>query len=281
MIAESVERALHAGRYLGNEARYLAGRVALAIGADIGPALKIFVIGTGRSGTHWLGHALERHPDIHAEIEAPPVFGWTVEMARRPERERDLFPRLIAHYRAYHALVAPRHLADKSHPNIWLAEKIAGAIPEARFIGVRRKLFATVASMLRHPGVRHWVEVWDEDPRPDRFLGVTDELLSAYRRMSVPARCAVRVVAHSRELERLAAPLGPALHVIDYETLQQRSETEAAHLTAFLALDTPIRPPPPDTASLERWKGDLAPAEIADIRAAATLLGAADLLEEA
>jgi hypothetical protein len=34
---------------------------------SIGPA---FVIGTGRSGTHWLGYALENHPHVRATIEA-------------------------------------------------------------------------------------------------------------------------------------------------------------------------------------------------------------------
>ena len=44
---------------------------------------KIFVIGSGRSGTHWVGYILEAHPDIHVTIEKPqssnglPRWRWT------------------------------------------------------------------------------------------------------------------------------------------------------------------------------------------------------------
>ena len=37
---------------------------------------KVFVIGSGRSGTHWVGYILEAHPDIHVTIETKPVFDW-------------------------------------------------------------------------------------------------------------------------------------------------------------------------------------------------------------
>ena len=33
----------------------------------------IFVIGTGRSGTHWIGYILAAHPDIRATIEVSPI----------------------------------------------------------------------------------------------------------------------------------------------------------------------------------------------------------------
>jgi hypothetical protein len=31
---------------------------------------KVFVVGCGRSGTHWLGRALEAHPLVRATIES-------------------------------------------------------------------------------------------------------------------------------------------------------------------------------------------------------------------
>lgn len=35
----------------------------------------IFVTGTGRSGTHWLGFSLGDHPEVQSTVETQPMFG--------------------------------------------------------------------------------------------------------------------------------------------------------------------------------------------------------------
>ncbi len=55
----------------------------------------IFVIGTGRSGTHWLGYSLGNHPEIRATIEVQPMFGLSTRMALNPALEMQLFEKLI------------------------------------------------------------------------------------------------------------------------------------------------------------------------------------------
>jgi hypothetical protein len=147
---------------------------------------KIFVIGTGRSGTHWLGQILQAHPDIHVTVEAPPIFAWSTAMALDPRQSPVLLPQLIRQYEIEHAAVAPRHYADKSHPNIWHAEDLAARLPDAVFLGIQRNPFATVASMLEHAGVLAWHERWREFPVPNRFLGITLENAAAGRQMRPP-----------------------------------------------------------------------------------------------
>src|SRR5262245_33926076 len=82
MSAITKMKALNFARRARNDARYLGGRLADALRPGCGGALKIFVVGSGRSGTHWLGFALGHHQAIHVEIEEPPTFGWIVQMAR-------------------------------------------------------------------------------------------------------------------------------------------------------------------------------------------------------
>jgi hypothetical protein len=248
---------------------------------DAGPdgPFKIFVIGSGRSGTHWLGNILASYPSVHITVEKAPIFPWVVEMAQRPEMEPQLFPKLVRRYRAEHRAVLPRHYVDKSHPNLWIAEKLADEFPEARFIAIRRRLQGTVASMLKHAGVRRWAEAWDEDPRPNRFLGVTESLQPLYRSMSIAARCAVRVIAHSREIERLRAALGPKLHVLEYEETFVDPRGEFDRISGFFGWDTPPDVPMPNSASREKWVTQLSAPDQADIASVAKMMGAEAFLD--
>src|SRR5262245_13442039 len=112
----------------------------------------VFVVGTGRSGTHWLAYILQRHPEIRMTIEKEPMFGWSTRIALNPELSDRLLWKLILFYRIQFWISAPRHYLDKSHPNIWIAEDLARAFPDALFLGILRDPYGTVASMLRHKG---------------------------------------------------------------------------------------------------------------------------------
>ena len=80
----------------------------------------IFIIGCGRSGTHWLGHTLAAHPDIYVSIEKPTIFNLVTSIALNPRKKKRLLPKLIRQYKYEYHLVRPPIYADKSHPNIYL-----------------------------------------------------------------------------------------------------------------------------------------------------------------
>ena len=268
-------------RVARNVAAGLRGHlVTIAGGAPTanGP-YKVFVIGSGRSGTHWLGYILEAFPQTHVTVEKPPIFPWVVEMAQRPASEDKLFPQLATRYRAEHRRVLPRLYVDKSHPNLWLAERLAAEFHEARFVAIWRSLEGTVASMLKHEGVRYWVEEWDRHGGTNRFLGVTQDLIPAYRNLSVAGRCAVRVIAHAVEIERLAGKLGSRLHVVAYDALHSEPDAEIARLADFLNLPVPPGVPRPDAGSRWKWRKQLSDSDLADIREVAAHMGAEDLLD--
>lgn len=222
------------------------------------PGNKIFVIGSGRSGTHWVGYILEGHPGIHVTIEKPPIFKWVTEIALDPGRKELLLPKLLKRYEVEHQAVRPRHYADKSHPNIWIAEELAAAFPEARFVGIQRNPYATVASMLKHPGVLAWHERWKEFPVPNPFLGITRENHATYEAMPLAAKCALRWKAHRERLLQLRDTLGPRLLVLQYEDVILDPEAQLAALDGFLSLPTPIPKPKVKSESLDRWKTELA-----------------------
>lgn len=218
------------------------------------PGAPIFILGTGRSGTHWLAKMLAKHPELYGVIEGQPGFGWSTAMAIDPGLEPELFPRLIAFYRAGMDRARPFRFLDKSHPNLWLAEKLAAAFPDAQFLGIQRAVLPTVASMLLHPEVLSWQRRWREFPVPNRFLGIEPGFDLEYGQMPEPERCALRWLAHRNELRRLAGVLGGRLHCLDYEQLMDTPEVVMKGVEDFLGLDAPVAVIPARAESANKWR---------------------------
>lgn len=228
---------------------------------------KIFIIGTGRSGTHWVGHILNAHTDIHVDIEKPPIFPWVTEVAVNQAAKQQLLPRILNQYRAEHGLAAPRHYADKSHPTIWIADELSEAFPEAVFVGIKRSVYGTVASMLKHDGVMRWIHDWRRYPVPNRFLGIGEGEADGYEAHSLAARCAMRWRSHVERLDEIKGRLGDRCMILEYEALQGQPDRELAALGEFLRLKSPIPRPEIRHGSLNRWKDELSPKQIVDIDA--------------
>ena len=223
----------------------------------LGASRKVFVIGTGRSGTHWLGYIIGAHPDIAATVEKPPIFPWVTQMALRPDTVNQLYPRLVRRYRYEHAAVLPKHYLDKSHPNIWLAELLAESFPEALFVGIKRDVFGTVNSMLQHDGVLAWIRQWRDYPLPSQFLGVSLASATAYDTLALEAKCAIRWKAHVMQLDYLKGALGNRLMILEYDRLQVDIGTELSRISSFLALKTSVPTPHIETRSLDKWQDEL------------------------
>lgn len=230
------------------------------------PTRPVFVIGTGRSGTHWIGYSLGHHPEVRTTVEAAPMFGLSTRMALNPALERRLFWRLVMAYRWQLLKSAPRLYVDKTHPNIWIAEKLQKAFPRALFIGIERDPYATVASMMKHSGVSAWHARWREFPIPNRFLGITPAIAENYENIPFASQCAMRWLAHHKRMEELRNSLGHALLVISYESFAHDTERTINEVKQFLGLHEPIPIPEVKRESLNKWKHQLSPAEVSDIQ---------------
>ncbi len=225
----------------------------------------IFVIGTGRSGTHWVGYSLATHPEIRATVEVAPMFEWSRQMAMNPGKEPVLLPKLIRNYRWQLLRSTPRHYLDKNHPNIWIAEALLAAFPNALFIGIERNPFATVASMMKHQMVASWPKRWREFPVPNRFLGIDKQIAATYDTLPLSAQCALRWVAHHQRMEELKQTLKGSLRVIQYESFAEDPAKHVRELQSFLPLTQPIPIPEVKSESLDKWKTQLSPEDLDQI----------------
>lgn len=227
----------------------------------------VFIIGTGRAGTHWLAESLAGHPQLAVTLEVPPRFPWSTAMALDPGQQPRLLPRLIRNYRFAARRWAPRRLVDKSHPNIWLAEALLAAFPQAAFLAIQREVYATVASMIRLAPVKAWHNRWRQYPIPNLFLGISSATARRYDSLTLPEQCSLRWLAHRDRLRQLEPVLGERLLVIAYETLMDDTRTTLDRVAERLQLSTPVALPPVHTESRSKWRSLLGDDDTARIDA--------------
>jgi len=228
--------------------------------------LCVLVIGTGRSGTHWIGNIVSGHREFRSTIEEPKIFRLVTQMALNPEKKKNLLPKLVRRYRNELRHSAPLHYLDKSHPNIWIAEELGLELDNSLFLGIERSVYATVSSMLLHPGVLRWQEKWREFPVPNHFLGIDKSVAEYYGSLSTPVKCTLRWISHRRQLDRLGRILGSRLLVVNYESLIVNTEMELKRIQKFLGLKDEFPQISVKTESLDRWRRKLSPLAIEEIR---------------
>ena len=225
----------------------------------------VFIIGTGRSGTHWLAESLSREPSLAVTLEVQPRFGWSTTMALDPRRQRDFFGRLKNNYLLAQWWNAPRRLVDKAHPNIWLVEPLFEAFPGASFLGIQRRVHATVASMVRCPPVMAWHDRWRDFPIPNRFLGISRECADRYDSLSAVERCTLRWLAHRDRMRALGPILGDRLLVVDYETMLDDVRTTLDRVASFIGIPHGLDLPAVRIESRDKWRQVLSPRDICAI----------------
>eukprot|EP00581_Thalassiosira_minuscula_P008824 CAMPEP_0183704982 /NCGR_PEP_ID=MMETSP0737-20130205/2182_1 /TAXON_ID=385413 /ORGANISM="Thalassiosira miniscula, Strain CCMP1093" /LENGTH=356 /DNA_ID=CAMNT_0025932027 /DNA_START=38 /DNA_END=1106 /DNA_ORIENTATION=- len=209
----------------------------------------VWVVGNGRTGTNFLGEILLSHSEIGGENERKPEFTLVTNMAVRgpsfdePKRQEHL-KRIVSQYknRSEETYSNPdlKYHSDKSHPALFFAEDLHEALPKARMVGMNRCVYPTVASCVRHEGVRRWFRVIGLD-KPNPFLGVTEENLEGFSKYSLPVQCAMRWATHQLEYERVVPLVDPeSLMIMDYRDLLLDPESSLRELQDFLGLDVPF-----------------------------------------
>ena len=214
----------------------------------------IFVIGTGRSGTHWLGYILESHPYIKATIEERAIFGLVTKIALNQHKKNKIYPKLVKKYKRQLQSNSQYHYMDKSPPNIWLAEDLTKTFDHAKFIGIIRNPYATISSMLKHPGVVRWHENWKRYPIPNQFLGITPEIAKNYETMTIVEKCMLRWISHLRQMKFLQSILNSKLLVVTYEDLIENGEEPLRKIKDFLELSYSPTIKETKKESLNKWK---------------------------
>jgi hypothetical protein len=236
----------------------------------------IFVVGTGRSGTHFTCRALAGFANITDPLGGHENHDVLKEVASR--RCITALPTsVLAYYsEARKAELSPGQvLLDQHHPNIFFFDQISQVFDDVIYLYPSRPVVQVVASMMRHRGVMSWYQVARDGfsplsftrrvPVPNRFLGIRDK--TDLDTLPTHLLCALRVMAHNRLMAELAAA-DPRCRMISYEALvrdQQAAFASVFDLRERAALGSFTIVEPGNTASLEKYAEVLSPAQIAEI----------------
>lgn len=230
----------------------------------------IFILGTGRSGTHLIGRTIASHPEIEGHIENPDHFMLSAYIAAYQDLVPGFatypFKRLLLHkYKRLLNTTRYNFILDKTHPNIWLAEFLYKHLPNAVFIGVVRDVLPTVASMMQHEDVMGWYKKIPQG-RPNRFLGISKDNLSQFRNLSTLEKCVYRWQSHKNELERLQSTLSPSrMMIVNYEKFMNTPDEHLQELAAFIKIENRYNFEKLKKESLEKWKSTLSNSEIESV----------------
>lgn len=218
----------------------------------------LFVIGTGRSGTHFLTRCLignNRIDDLTGGEENPLVFR-RLTLAALGQLPTTETLRIVE--RIYNSLsdsVSPSWFIDQSHPNIWFAEHWASVYQTANFVGIIRNPFSVVSSMMKHGGVMNWISRSKHLRIPNAFLGITFENSEAYDTMSIAERCTLRWISHYKRLSDLRTTIGTRLSVVHFESFCREPHVKLAEIAGKLHIGSNFGAIDVDDAAITRGDG--------------------------
>lgn len=182
----------------------------------------IFIVGPGRSGTHWLARSFA-DSGFRVVGESDPLFQLSIEAALRLGDRARILDEMVELYSAMDPATV-----DKCHPNLWCAAELAVRVPDARFVLMTRSILGLVRSMLAHPGCLRWVkeEKMYGVESDDRFVG----RVPGVEAQTLAGACAVRAALHLKRVADLAWPGLPNFCVFDYDAAVRDPETTQSEL---------------------------------------------------
>ncbi|NNF25331.1 MAG: hypothetical protein HKN63_11080 [Rhodobacteraceae bacterium] len=195
----------------------------------------LFVVGTGRSGTHFTVRVLNGFENTYDPMAGRENSGILRDVARAAIHHR-LPSKKTTKY--YQDLLGSQTgvLLDQHHPNLFFADHWCSIFNDLVFLYVERPTYQVVASMLRHRGVMDWYRyatswrqrLFNPVPYPNQFLGIKSA--SEIQSLPVHLLCAHRVVAHKKQFERQSLKLNGALRSINYEALVTDQSAELSRV---------------------------------------------------
>ena len=225
----------------------------------------IFVVGSGRTGTHFLTRALLQNPEIVDPFngrENKALFKSNTmaafENRKTPPAGARLFYKVAERIRR-------KQFIDQTHPNLFFGDWILQELPSAKMLFPIRDTRQTVASMIAHPSVSGWYQRLEEFPFPNQAFGLLAR--SELDQMSITEKCALRVVTTRNYGYKLAERASGRLMTVDYDRLVTDEETVLSEVFDFVGvsrkdnLSGTAKP-----SSLTKWQEQLSNRQLEEIQ---------------
>lgn len=215
----------------------------------LGPVRRpVFVLGSPRSGTTYLGTLLSAVPGASYFFE-PPILKYYSRLVYDGEVSTEEAGRFYRRVFRVLRLVAPGmgpRVIEKNPNHTWIAETLAKAFPDARFVMIIRDGRDAALSLLEKPWHRAdsagsgKFEPGGYAYGPQPHFYIEPDRRDEYAATDDLTRCAWVWRRHTDEVLRLqeALPVG-SWHALRYEDLLSSPDETLGELLAFLEVDTP------------------------------------------
>jgi len=253
-------------------------------------AQKIFIVGCGRSGTHWLGRIITSNPvcagtvtDVDKKEGSLIVLirNWCEQGIYYPNKLDSVLPKIYHAYNKYQRKYYPRHYADKTHGAIWIADSLLYMFPHARFIGIERNALPTITSLIHRNSsmrTRRSGNRWKKFSIPTGPSGITHTIAEYYHRLSMYERATLVWIAHRAKMEQMKRMIKDQLLVVSYEKLIRDLPNQLRLISNFLGFKVKAnKESVPDTRPNRKWKKEIPAKEVDKIN---NLLNRKDIREE-
>ena len=231
----------------------------------------VFVLGSPRSGTTFVGSSIGSLPGLVDLGEVAPLKAAIPTLARAPARDAAPALRALLDRTRRLGLIGGQRPLEQTPETVFIARALAVAFPEARFVHIARDGRDVVCSLLERGWLRAGKGGGDDAGHPygpaARFW-VEPERAEEFARVSEARRAAWawrRYVSAARALDERTLE-------IRYERLAERPGEVAGLVARFLGV--PLEPlaeafAAAHSGSVGRWQHDLSPVELADVEAEA------------
>lgn len=216
---------------------------------SLGPIRRpVFVLGSPRSGTTYLGTLMAAIPGASYFFE-PPMLKYYSRLVYEGEVSTAKTRRLYSWVFRVLRLTAPGRgprVIEKNPNHTWIAETLLEAFPDARFVMIIRDGRDTALSLFEKPwhradsvgSGRREPGGYEYGPSPHFYI--EPDRRDEYRTADDLTRCAWVWRRHTEEIVRLqeALPAG-SWHTMRYEELLTDTEETLHRMLSFLEVDTP------------------------------------------
>lgn len=187
----------------------------------------IFIIGTGRSGTHFLCRSLLGFENVEDYQSGQENHDIRIQLTKLAIKHQKLTDNIIEYYESMilKAENDNKIFLDQLHTNLFHVDQLIDLFPNSLFLATERPKEQIVASMLNHGGVRKWFKYClkhRDVAFPNRFLGIgtREELQST----PIHLLCSKRVDAHVIETQRIKEKYPENIKIVKFSEMVQGQE---------------------------------------------------------
>jgi hypothetical protein len=212
--------------------------------------MPIFIVGCGRSGTHWLGKIITSCSQIAGTVTDVTTTKNSEILSIRQLCEKGIYypstldqilPSIYVKYNKYIKKYFPKIYADKTHGELWIIDSLSYMFQNAKFIGIERAAYPVISSLVfRNSSMskRRADLHWKKYPIPTGPSGITSKIAKCYNRFDIFERAALVWLAHKIKMKWAKKILKNKLLILSYESMLKNFISNIKTISKFI--DTKI-----------------------------------------